>query len=48
MDEVGLTLRLGPYTFNPCIINPTVLKRRESANNERERESKSEERCLIV
>jgi hypothetical protein len=45
MDEVGLTLGLGPYTFNPCIINPTALKRRESANNEKD---KARVRCLIV
>ena len=38
MDDVGLTLGSGQYTFNPCYINPTVLKRRESPNSERERE----------
>lgn len=35
MDDVGLTLGSGQYTFNPCYINPTVLKRRESPNSER-------------
>jgi len=36
MDDVGLTLGSGQYAFNPCYINPTVLKRRESPNSERE------------
>jgi hypothetical protein len=45
MDDVGLTLGSGQYTFNPCYINLTVLKTTESPNSVRETEREIKLEC---